>query len=663
MPERKTKSQKHKVAFFGELTLANTLDWCVTLCICGLIALTLHQLGGARPATMILSSWLLGLALFFHVLSLIAEKPREPFSFNSIGLVFLPYLGYLFVHWLWLSPYGWKGIEELMTTTQAIVIFWLVVQNFRTRNHVWLFLLMLIGMSSVGILMGIMQYFHSPEWLPKLVDPISGESITVKLPEQYHGRASGFFGAPGSFAAFLLLTGLPLIAAAFCKRFTVMARMFLLYAGLMSVGGVLMSVTRGALLVLVPCLYLVPFVARAKRRSILLSWAIISALLAGVGLAMMQFNEGFRDRIETAIDERGERSRPIMWEAAWTQFTDAPVLGNGIGAYEYLFENSRPEGFNRQPAHAHNDFLETLADQGVIGFVLFWGAVGYLAFRAFREWLSQPDAVKISGLATKRKGNFRMPTPKFLIGTLGLGLLAFCAHLALEFHLRVPGLAFTFFAILGVVTKCAPGRRFAVQRNLASYAACIIGGFGLMILLPAWMVPEYTALEHAQEGRRQLTRFREKHDALKRDPAYYEEMMAALREALAASPDHADAWADLSGAVAAQHYLNPSKSRDYGREAEQCARNALRLNPESPTAWIHLGIALSLQGRMDEAGEAFAHAVAIAPNRADTWHYQAAYLNQLKSTRPQALEAVDRALELEPGREDSLDLRRKILVP
>src|SRR5436190_22835684 len=49
------------------------------------------------------------------------------------------------------------------------------------------------------------------------------------------------------------------------------------------------------------------------------------------------------------------------------------------------------------------------------------------------------------------------------------------------------------------------------------------------------------------------------------------------------------------------------------RAAEKLCRDALRLAPDAPGAWMGLGLALQLQNRLDEALPALERAVELAP--------------------------------------------------
>jgi tetratricopeptide (TPR) repeat protein len=68
-------------------------------------------------------------------------------------------------------------------------------------------------------------------------------------------------------------------------------------------------------------------------------------------------------------------------------------------------------------------------------------------------------------------------------------------------------------------------------------------------------------------------------------------------------------------------------------DAETRFRDALRLDPEHPAAWIRLGTTLWARGRQEEAQQAWARAVALAPR----WgRYQVWEIRQAASEIPEA---------------------------
>src|SRR5205814_187984 len=60
-------------------------------------------------------------------------------------------------------------------------------------------------------------------------------------------------------------------------------------------------------------------------------------------------------------------SRMQMWQAAWKQFRLQPAVGTGSGTYLYYGRQFRHPGLQTDPTHAHNDYLELLAEYGIVG--------------------------------------------------------------------------------------------------------------------------------------------------------------------------------------------------------------------------------------------------------------------------------------------------------
>jgi hypothetical protein len=60
--------------------------------------------------------------------------------------------------------------------------------------------------------------------------------------------------------------------------------------------------------------------------------------------------------------------RTQLWHVAWRQFEAHPVVGGGAGSFEQYWNRNRPS--NQTVKDAHNVYLETLGELGVLGLVL-----------------------------------------------------------------------------------------------------------------------------------------------------------------------------------------------------------------------------------------------------------------------------------------------------
>lgn len=94
--------------------------------------------------------------------------------------------------------------------------------------------------------------------------------------------------------------------------------------------------------------------------------------------------------VQLADQAEGERgvegaSRWIYWPAAVRFYLEAPVIGKGFASFSYVFH----DGAERPGGHPHNVVLETAAELGTVGLVLFfvfvWTGLRHATMRRLRE--------------------------------------------------------------------------------------------------------------------------------------------------------------------------------------------------------------------------------------------------------------------------------------
>lgn len=88
-----------------------------------------------------------------------------------------------------------------------------------------------------------------------------------------------------------------------------------------------------------------------------------------------------------AVSSDGNSYEERMWlrQTAWQAFTENPVFGLGVGQFRsYSVAHGGPD------LYAHNNYLELLANSGVAGFALYYGAIA-LMIRALWKGLSIGD--------------------------------------------------------------------------------------------------------------------------------------------------------------------------------------------------------------------------------------------------------------------------------
>jgi O-antigen ligase len=217
------------------------------------------------------------------------------------------------------------------------------------------------------------------------------------------GRSQGGVGDPDYFAATQLVV-LPLIlvlAGEARKRWVQVALggMFLVITG-----SILTSLSRGGLIglaVLLVLLVLAPFdlIFRSRRSKAI----ALVAIAVGVTALSIQSSSSLARRIGPLFSSQGNLSaqqgsgRTELWKAAWASVGQHPWLGLGYGGFagrsgdllletpgvDLSYYSIRPKG-----APAHNTYLGSLADLGLLGPVLYLGllvSTGYTLRRTARR--------------------------------------------------------------------------------------------------------------------------------------------------------------------------------------------------------------------------------------------------------------------------------------
>lgn len=201
-------------------------------------------------------------------------------------------------------------------------------------------------------------------------------------------RANGFYGHPMTLGGWFCIF-LPLLLIEFFER-KLLGKYYWL-AGLafcICSAGLVFNATRGAwLAVTIVCTVLLLYYMFKSKRNLAVS-IIFIALISTV----LVNNPKFMHRLDTIDDfdkYQSNTERILMWQSAWNMFKDHPILGVGLGQYKENYQQKyiSPEAKEPQLSHAHNNFLQMLAENGIVGFVGFAIMFGYIVFKNLIDWL------------------------------------------------------------------------------------------------------------------------------------------------------------------------------------------------------------------------------------------------------------------------------------
>lgn len=549
---------------------------------------------------------------------------------HPAGWLFVPFLVFAAANVAWVTPVRWLGWFDWLNWAQAAAVFWIVLNGVEAPACRRFLCAFLVALGVAAAILAAYQHFVKPDWL----------MLGRTQAEQFVGRSSGPFGIPNSLGVLMALLIPPVAWLVFGPRQPPEVRALCGVALVLLVAAFVLAVSRGAWLALGAAFALKPLVSPGRclgRRVGVAAAAGSSVLLAGA-LLYVSFPL-MHERVGQLLKDAGERTRPILWRGAWRIFESHPVLGAGAGSFDALFEAYRPEGYRDQPYYAHCDYVNTLADYGVTGFILLFGAVAILAWRCARA----------RGLA----------------GAAFTGLLAFGLHLLVDFHLKIPALAMIVATVAALVTAEAwpaaavlPGGGVAgsgLGRWTRVFAAAAV-----LALAFFWVIPKYRAEEARRIARSGIDSMAARGADVSREREPVTDIRARLAGAVATDPLNAQAWSDLAYADSLWALVNPNETGDLGFKVEEEAKRAVELCPVVAEFWIRRGTGFDMQRRHLDAGECFVRALQLAPVRADVWYYQAYHLSLVPNEAGPAGAAAEFCLRLDPGFRLAQALRQRL---
>ena len=321
-----------------------------------------------------------------------------------------------FVFHLTASRYDTR-IELQLLFTYLVVLFLMSQAYSRTshwRGYVWF--LMTLGFC-VSIF-GILQYLT-----------FNGKLYWVRT-MRYGGIPFGPYVNRNHFAGFaemiIPVALVPLVLGKVRRERLFLVALF----ALVPIVALLLSASRGGIIsfaVQMVILFLLLLVRRIRSRHVLVGGLVVlCAVLAVSWIGVQQVLERFSG-MQTMEVSGGKRA--AMFQDTWRLFLDHPLLGTGLGTFEMVFPPYDSLYDGKIVNHAHNDYVEALAETGIVGGLCCAWFLGFVLLNSLKGWAelgtSFGSALNLSGL----------------IACSGI-----LVHGLVDFNLHIPANALLFFA-------------------------------------------------------------------------------------------------------------------------------------------------------------------------------------------------------------------------
>ena len=407
--------------------------------ICSLVAFSVL----AHGAVELWSATILeiGAASLFLLWGILATRRRQvELRWNWLYLPLLGFGGFALVQSLvGLSVYPYASKIELLKAGVFLLFFFLTVESFQTLEEWRSFVWFLVILGSVVSLLAIVQYFTfngKLYWfrvLPHGIVPFG--------PFVNHNHFAGFVELISPLGLAMLLTGavrrdkLPL----------------LILLSVLPIGALALSASRGGI-----TSFLFEFVMltlliqkRGERRRQLLTAGFL-ALVAGFFAIWLGLGWTV-ERFEHLTPGDISRDRRVsIFRDTWQIVHDHPWAGTGLGTLQTVFPLYESYYDGLIVDHAHNDYLELLADTGLIGGLCMLGFVALLAWRG------------LSNLHAANNPVCRSFYSGSVVACAGLLL-----HSTVDFNLHIPSNALLFLLLAAMATSGIKGATPESSADLA----------------------------------------------------------------------------------------------------------------------------------------------------------------------------------------------------
>ena len=427
----------------------------LTAIFCGLALLVAQYFVGRGPYPFLpLPAYaVLCLAVFFGAWKLTRQDFAIPrwvcisFAAALTGWLAIPLAGQSD---LWLQG------AILRLVLAAWIVYCLVVFVITGPGERLALLSILLVGSFAQAALGIFQYLF-PNALPYL------GWITDLCPERMEGhafRARGFYWNANHLAWLLNFAGAFALSIGVWGRVSLWPRLLLLYGAAMFFAVGILTQSRGGVLGAVAALAV--FVIISARGLLLGAWGsrgrmfglVALALLVTLGAAWQAYESS--DLAQYRMLKAGEETyRTTVWKTAFRQWQGEPLVGTGLGTFTNFARQYRLRSDALDDIFAHNDWVQALAEIGLIGVGLgFCVLLVHLSSGWRSVVVDLRQRIAAGGSPVSLKAAIQM-------GAMS-SLAAFAVHSFFDFNMQVPA-----NALLGCVSMAilaSPGRRFSSER-------------------------------------------------------------------------------------------------------------------------------------------------------------------------------------------------------
>ena len=389
---------------------------------------------------------LLGLALFVFFIYGLTGKEVAKICFSPLGLP----VGIFLVLGLITLVYAtniWAGFDRLFFLLTAVFFFLATPNLIRSKSALKRVIPVVLATAFVVSAIGILQFYHKSPPIAALNGALEAIGIRTFGPgiDTYNRETYCSMFGHANFAGQYLVTVVPLalsMAAWGLGRWKKMRLVPVLTVLCAIVVVIYLGITfcRGAWVGTLAAIAVM--LLFSPHRRLFLTVAAIAVVLFAAASPLIKDDEGksVAHKFSTIFDmkDKPTQFRFLVWKSSLRVVKEEP-LGAGVGNFKVIYpkhrtvDERRNTGWDKVIYKAHNDYVQTFVEVGVLGFAAFLWII-FVILKMARRMMMRCDDGFLRAVS---------------LGLLG-GIAGMLVHSFFSSNFQLPGSAHSFFVILGL---------------------------------------------------------------------------------------------------------------------------------------------------------------------------------------------------------------------
>ena len=328
------------------------------------------------------------------------------------------------------TAYWYATWSKGLLWTSYAAIFFLVSQIFRRERWITAFGIFSTAYGFLLSLFAISQQFTS-----------NGKIYWV-VTNRYGGWIYGPYVNHAHYAGLMeMLVPFPIVFA-IVGRGGKHGRVLFLFAAVVMCSSIFLCQSLGGMIALAVELGALSLILLRNRRSAYREILLLGILCVSLAAWLVWLRPpGLLERLARLVNpiaDAGVTGRIAIVKDSLRMLPHRPILGWGLGTFSTVYPSFRSFYTNLWVNEAHNDYIQTLVETGIVGFAAACSFVVLLCregVRNLRRW--RTNARSTVALAA-------------FMGCIGL-----LVHGLFDFNLQIPANAAFFFALSALLTACA----------------------------------------------------------------------------------------------------------------------------------------------------------------------------------------------------------------